>query len=98
MGFYNIGTVLDIDEDFLDSVVEKYKNRNNKSGTGFSETEGKGGELASEQMKELELEMISSDAVARRGSIFSMNNLHEIEFTDFLVLQKIIPRIFILET
>ena len=49
-------------------------------------------------MKELELEMISSDAVARRGSIFSMNNLHEIEFTDFLVLQKIIPRIFILET
>ena len=54
-------------------------------------------------MAELAQEMLESDQKVgefkneREDPVFSMNNLKEIPFSDFLILHKIFPKIFMLE-
>lgn len=71
-----------------------------KQTTESSSKPEKGGELASEQMAELAREMLDSDQRVEgdQDPMLSMNNLASMPFNDFLILHKIFPKIFMMET
>ena len=84
---------MDVNDDYYQIVLDKYLNKRRQNEQ--NEVLVKGEELASEQMRELEKEMISSETVV--SDLLSLNRCHEMHFKDFLILQKILPMIFILD-